>query len=150
MKRPSVTRPPVSRAAAPGQAGGGSAPRRRRRVVRALWPVLATLGLVLVLFTAVFPTRTFLAQRSATSAAQERLTVLREQSATLEARADQLQDDAEIERLAREQYNLVMPGEEAYAMLPAAPPEPPPVVAEEEPEDRNPLERLWDGVTGIF
>jgi cell division protein FtsB len=112
--------------------------------------VLATLGLVLVLFTAVFPTRTFLAQRAATSAAQERLTVLREQSATLEARADQLQDDAEIERLAREQYNLVMPGEEAYAMLPAAPEAPAQVAAEEEPEDRNPLERLWDGVTGIF
>jgi hypothetical protein len=43
-----------------------------------------------------------------------------------------------------------MPGEEAYAMLPAAPQDPPPAVAEEEPEDRNPLERVWDGVTGIF
>ena len=127
-----------------------STPRRRRRVGRALWPVLATLGLVLVLFTAVFPTRTFLAQRSATSAAQERLTVLREQSATLDARAQQLRDDAEIERLAREQYNLVMPGEEAYAMLPAAPQDPPPAVVEEESDDRNPLERVWDGVTVIF
>ena len=135
---------------ASGRGRGPIAPRRRRRVGRALWPVLATLGLVLVLFTAVFPTRTFLAQRSATSAAQERLTVLREQSAALDARARQLQEDAEIERLAREQYNLVMPGEEAYAMLPAAPSDPPPAVAEEESEDRNPLERVWDGVTGIF
>jgi hypothetical protein len=68
----------------------------------------------------------------------------------LDARAAELQEDAEIERLAREQYNLVMPGEEAYAMLPAAPPPPPPVPPEPEPEDRNVVERLWDGITGIF
>ena len=128
-------------------------PRRRlrvgrgRRVGRALWPVLATLGLVLVLFTAVFPTRTFLAQRSATASAREQLSVLREQSANLESRAEHLRDDAEIERLAREQYNLVMPGEEAYAMLPQAGPTTTlPVEPEEEPDDRNPLERLWDGI----
>src|SRR5918997_672100 len=105
----------MTRAAAPARAAVRPAPRRGRRVGRALWPVLATLGLVVVLFTAVFPTRTFLAQRSATASASERLSVLREQSAVLEARAEHLQSDAEIERLAREQYNLVMPGEEAYA-----------------------------------
>ena len=45
----------------------------------------------------------------------------------LEDRNDELADrvdgpgtDAEIERLAREQYHLVYPGEEAYALLPAA------------------------------
>ena len=126
--------------------------RRGRRVGRALWPVLATLGLVLVLFTAVFPTRTFLAQRSATSSAQEQLSVLREQSAALEARAEQLEDDIEIERLAREHYNLVMPGEEAYAMLPtAAPPTTTPPAAEAaSDDDRNPIERLWDDITGIL
>jgi cell division protein FtsB len=32
-----------------------------------------------------------------------------------------LHTDAAIERLAREQYNLVKPGEEAYAILPARP-----------------------------
>lgn len=126
--------------------------RRRRRVGRALWPALVTLGLVLVLFTAVFPTRTFLAQRSATASAQEQLWVLREQSAALEARAEQLQDDVEIERLAREHYNLVMPGEEAYAMLPtAAPPTTvPPAPETASDEDRNPLERLWDGITDLL
>ena len=125
-------------------------PARRRRLGRALWPVVATLGLVLVLFTAVFPTRTFLAQRSATSAAQEQLAVLREQSAALDARARLLQDDAEIERLAREHYNLVMPGEEAYAMLPAAPPTTLPVPSASEDDDRNLAERLWDGLTGLL
>ena len=126
--------------------------RRGRRVGRAIWPVLVTLGLVLVLFTAVFPTRTFLAQRSATASAQEQLSVLREQSAALEARAEQLQDDVEIERLAREHYNLVMPGEEAYAMLPTAPPPTtvPPAPEADADEDRNVLERLRDGITDLF
>ena len=126
--------------------------RRGRRVGRALWPALATLGLVLVLFTAVFPTRTFLAQRSATASAQEQLSVLREQSAALEGRAEQLQDDVEIERLAREHYNLVMPGEEAYAMLPTAPPPTtvPPAPEADADEDRNVLERLRDGITDLF
>lgn len=125
--------------------------RRGRRVSRALWPVLATLALVLILFTAVFPTRTFLTQRAATSAAEERLAALSEQNEVLEARAEQLQDDEEIERLAREQYNLVMPGEEAYAMLP--PPAPPTTTApapEDAPEDHNVVERAWDTITGLF
>ena len=57
---------------------------------------------------------------------------------------------AEVERLARKEHNLVMPGEEAYAMLPSAtPPTTAPVASDEEPDDRNPLERLWDGITGI-
>ena len=126
-------------------------PSRGRRVGRALWPVLATLALVLVLFTAVFPTRTFLSQRAATASAQEQLSVLREQSDALEARAELLQDDEEVERKAREEYNLVMPGEEAYAMLPSAtPPTTAPATPEGDADDRNPLERLWDGITGIL
>jgi cell division protein FtsB len=113
--------------------------------------VLATVILVAVLFVGVFPTRTYLAQRAATGAAHEQLEVLREQNELLEARARLLHDDAEIERLAREQYNLVRPGEEAYAVLPPPQPE---VVEEpeatEEPVNRNLLERAWDGLTGIF
>lgn len=125
--------------------------RRGRRVGRALWPVLATLGLVVVLFTAVFPTRTLLAQRAATASAEERLEVLTEQSAALEARAQLLDDDAEIERLAREHYNLVMPGEEAYAMLPpTAPPPTAPAEPADGPHGRNLAERLWDGFIDLF
>jgi cell division protein FtsB len=67
----------------------------------------------------LFPTQTFLDQRSATAEAQERLSVLRSQNEAFEERLDRLGSDAEIERLAREQYNLVYPGEEAYAVLPA-------------------------------
>ena len=92
--------------------------RTRRRLPRALWPALVSVALVGVLFLAVFPTRTYLTQRASTSAAEERLRVLREENTALEARIARLHRDGEIERIAREQYNLVRPGEEAYAVLP--------------------------------
>jgi cell division protein FtsB len=72
---------------------------------------------------AVFPTGTFLDQRTDTAEAEERLAVLREQNAAYEERVERLETPEEIERLAREQYNLVRPGEEAYAVLPAPLPE---------------------------
>ncbi|HEY9557604.1 MAG TPA: septum formation initiator family protein, partial [Acidimicrobiales bacterium] len=72
-----------------------------------------------VLAVGVFPTRIFLDQRAATSEAEQRLAVLREQNGAYEDRIERLQTDDEIERIAREQYNLVFPGEEAYAVLPA-------------------------------
>lgn len=67
----------------------------------------------------VFPTRTYLSQRQELSAERERLSVLREQNTRLAARVKKLHTPQEIERLAREQYNLVKPGEEAYAILPS-------------------------------
>ncbi len=72
---------------------------------------------------AVFPTSTYLDQRADTAEAEERLAVLRDQNDAYEARIERLQTVEEIERLAREQYNLVFPGEEAYAVLPAPLPE---------------------------
>ena len=129
------------------------------RLRRAVWPIVVSVVFVVVLFAAVFPTRTYLAQRASISRAEEQLDVLEEQNAALEERAAQLRDDAEIERLAREQYNLVRPGEEAYALLPSpAAPSPsstvpsgdalgPPAPGD---DDRNLLEKAWDAVTGWF
>jgi cell division protein FtsB len=95
---------------------------RRRRRRRVLWPLLATVALVGVLFTAVYPSRTYLGQRASLNRAQHQLDVLRTENGRLDEQIQRLDTDAEIERLAREQYNLVRPGEEAYAILPAAPP----------------------------
>lgn len=125
-------------------------------VRRAFWPILVSVVFVGILFAGVFPTRTYLAQRSATARAEEKLDVLGEQNAELERRARELQRDSEIERLAREQYNLVKPGEEAYAVLPPpmAPGEETPRVAARgsraDADDPNALERVWRAVTGIF
>ena len=67
----------------------------------------------------MFPTQTYLDQRRDTSEAEQRLRVLRAQNVAFKGRIERLQTVEEIERLAREQYNLVFPGEEAYAVLPA-------------------------------
>ena len=91
------------------------------KIRRAVWPVLVTVALVGFLFVAVFPTRTWMAQQQSIAEAEEQLRVLDEQNALLGERIASLQEDEEIERLAREQYNLVRPGEEAYAVLPPAP-----------------------------
>jgi hypothetical protein len=95
------------------------APSALRRAGRLLG--LAGGGAVVLgaLAIGLFPTSTFLDQRAATAEAQERLSVLRAQNASYEDRIEALETSEEIERLAREQYNLAYPGEEAYAVLPA-------------------------------
>jgi hypothetical protein len=72
-----------------------------------------------VLIYAVFPVRTYLDQRAATRRAQEQIEVISEQNARLEEQVGRLDTDEEVERIAREQYGLVRPGEEPYGMLPA-------------------------------
>ena len=76
-----------------------------------------------VLAAYVFPTRTWLDQRAALAETSEQLEALDAERDALEARLAELDSDAEIELIARSQYGLVKPGEEAYAVLPA--PEPP-------------------------
>jgi cell division protein FtsB len=104
---------------------GGEAerPSRVRRIGRLLGVVGGSVVVCGVLAVAVFPTSTYLDQRRDTSEAEERLAVLRAQNEAYESRIERLQTVEEIERIAREQYNLVFPGEEAYAVLPAPLPE---------------------------
>ena len=85
---------------------------------RAAWPLVTSVVFVGVLFLAVFPTRTYLDQRRELDAAERRAKVLAVQNQELEAKVQRLNTDAEIERLARQEYNLVRPGEEAFAILP--------------------------------
>lgn len=85
--------------------------------------VLIAVAVLAVLALWVFPTRTYLSQREATQRAEERLAVLQSETADLDTRAAALDTDSEIERLARADHGLVMPGEEAYVVL--RPPLPP-------------------------
>jgi hypothetical protein len=95
-------------------------PRSRGRRVGRLLGIVGGGACVLgALAIGVFPTRSFLDQRSQTSQTERRLTVLREQNKELSDRLAALKTPEEIERLAREEYNLVRPGEEAYSVLPA-------------------------------
>ena len=86
---------------------------------RAVWPLVVSVALVAVMFLFVFPTRTYLSQRSTLARAEARVTTLAAQNKQLSDRAALLNTDAEIERLARQDYGLVRPGQEAYAILPA-------------------------------
>ncbi|HWH35493.1 MAG TPA: cell division protein FtsL [Acidimicrobiales bacterium] len=118
---------------------------------RRLWVVLVTLAFVAVLVVAVFPTRTLLAQRASLNRVEEQLEVLDEQNRRLEERARRLGDDAEIERLAREEYHLIRPGEESFVVIPdpAAEPLAPPADGGGASED-HPLRQAWDWLADRF
>ena len=90
----------------------------RRRV---LWILLAAVTVIAALFIGVYPTRTYFSQRSALQKAQHQLTVLSDENAKLDQEAADLNTDARVEQLARENYGFVRPGEEAFAILPAPP-----------------------------
>jgi cell division protein FtsB len=110
------------------------------------WAVVVSVVAIGILFVAVFPTRTWLGQRTDLEATERRVAVLTAQNASLAARVERLNTDAEIERLAREQYNLVRPGEEAFAILPAPPaPRPRPRAALEEAPGF--WAELWDDLS---
>jgi cell division protein FtsB len=89
-------------------------------VKRVAWIAVPFVVLV-VLFVAIFPTRSLLDQRSRKGKAIRELAHLQRENAKLDNAVQVLHTDAAIERLAREQYNLVKPGEEAYAILPGRP-----------------------------
>ena len=99
---------------------------RSRRRSRLVLPVLTSLVAVGILFVGIFPTRAIIEQRRELADAEASLHFIEARNGELEERIDALGTDAEIERIAREQYNLGRPGEEVYAILPA-PPAPPAV-----------------------
>ncbi|MCY4163572.1 MAG: septum formation initiator family protein [bacterium] len=88
---------------------------------RSLVPLVVVLVVLATLFYAVFPLGTYLDQRSAIDAAEAELVTLYEENQELQNRMAALSDIDEIERIARMEYNLIFPGEEAYAILPQAP-----------------------------
>ena len=86
---------------------------------RLIVPVLVTAILVVVLVVGVLPTRRYLDQRAQIASASADLHDLQSTNDTLQAEADRLQTDAEIQRLARNEYGYVKAGEEPYHLLPA-------------------------------
>ena len=82
---------------------------------------LLTVFSVAFLFAFVFPTSSYLAQARQVHRTRHDLGVLREQNATLANEAAKLQTNAEIERIARERYNMALPGERLFSIVPVAP-----------------------------
>jgi cell division protein FtsB len=97
--------------------------RRARGASRTRLAAVLVVALVAatVLLLGFFPTRSYLAQRDSTQEAERELDELDRSNAELARRVDRLNDPAEIERIAREEYGLVRPGEQAFAVLPPPP-----------------------------
>lgn len=83
---------------------------------------VASLVLIGALFLFVFPTSAVLHQRGQLKEAEQRLSVLKDQSERLDQQNRRVQSDHEIERLARDRFNMVLPGEQAWAVVPAPTP----------------------------
>jgi len=88
-------------------------------VLAATLAVLAVVGLA---FAFGYPIGTLLGQRGQISAAEQHLQDLQHAAASLHRQAKALQGDAAVERIARQEYGLVRPGETPYVLVPAAPP----------------------------
>jgi cell division protein FtsB len=82
---------------------------------------LLTVFSVAFLFVFVFPTGSYLAQRRQVTRASHDLAVLRRQNYTLSNEAEQLKTAPEIERIARERYNMALPGERLFSIFPLPP-----------------------------
>ncbi len=110
--------------------------------------LFAALALVGVVALGVFPAQAWFHQRDERRALTAQEAALAAENQALQARTDQLRTDEEIERLAREQYNLVKPGEEAYAILPSREDaEPGHRDAPPPPDEPSLPARVWDAVT---
>ena len=113
-----------------------------------LW-VLLLLVVLAVTMAGIFPFRQIIAQRRAVDVAESKLIALVDENARLEAEVEALHTEAEIERLARERFGMVRPGEIGYFVIDeGAPPvtEPPPPVDLE--ADRAWWDEMWDFLTG--
>ena len=88
-------------------------------VRRARWSLALLVALAMAMFLLGFPLRTYMEQRSALGQARATADRLAVDNRSLKSEAARLQTPGEIERLARERYGLVRPGQEEYAILPA-------------------------------
>jgi cell division protein FtsB len=108
------------------------------------------LGALALTVSGVFPFRQLVEQRRAVEENRQQLIALEDENRRLEDDVAALYTDEEIERVARDQYGLVRPGETGYVIV-----SPPGAETEAEP-DAVPVEeahrpfwvRLWDWVTG--
>ena len=98
----------------------GDTGSRRPALLR--WVTLPTLAVTLVvvgvLSLAVVPTRTYLERRGEIVEAERQLAQLTAANETDAARIAALDTDAELERVARRDFRLALPGEEVYRVLP--------------------------------
>ena len=125
------------------------APRRRSRLRSMVFvALLVSVGLMAA---GVLPVQQYLERENQVDAAREQLAELEERNTALADDAAALASDQEIERIAREQYGFVRPGEVGYVVItpdPIVVDRTPPEPASDVEEPRNLLQRIWDFITG--
>ena len=109
----------AKRKAAPARPPRGAARDARQVRSHRLLLAGAVVFSAVVLF-AWFPASSLLSAHSNLKATQAQLASLHAQDAALAQEQKNLTDTNEIERIAREQYQLVSPGQQAYEVLPPA------------------------------
>lgn len=118
---------------------------------RIVWVVTLLLVVAVALvFSNVFPFRQILAQQELVAQKEQTLAVLQEENSRLTAAAGYLETEQGVEKIARQDFGYVRPGEVAYVVVaPAdeadfvpAPPEP------VEELDRAWWDGIWDFLTG--
>lgn len=112
--------------------------------------VLAALVGLVVAALGLLPYRQVLARERAVALSESKLDALVEENLRLEQLVTVLQTDGEVERLAREQFGLVMPGEIGYvAVVPDGIVDPVPSAGITTIERDQPWwRRFWDFLSG--
>jgi cell division protein FtsB len=118
MARASRKAPSRARATEAGPPGGAAG--RVGSVGRARLALVGALVVSAIVLFAWFPASSLLSQRSNLAGAEAQLGALHKQDAALAQERKNLSDAGEIGRIAREQYQLVSPGQQAYQVLPPA------------------------------
>jgi type II secretory pathway pseudopilin PulG len=108
--------------------------------------------LLLALFalaaTAVYPLRQYVSQQDRIERLQAKQQALAAENARLEAERKRLQDPAYVQQLAKRDYHVVSPGEEAWVVTgtpPASATSPSATAADPDPPW---YKRAWQGLTG--
>jgi len=125
----------------------------RRPWLRHPWLAASLLALLAVLVLGAFPVRAWLDQGRQRDQLAARVATLTTTNADLARQAEELKDPKRVEALARERYELVRPGEEAYAILPTG--EPPasataPAAAPAGPSHQGWWSRTWSKLTSLL
>jgi len=121
---------------------------QKRKRPGAIVAVLLLVVLAIVL-AGVFPFRQLIAQERLVENTQAKLDALVVENEGLQAEIDAVASRTELERIAREQYGMVRPGETSYVVELDGGPVPEGTIAPQEDLDsRSLLERFWDFLTG--
>jgi cell division protein FtsB len=109
--------------------------------------------LLLVMFalaaTAVYPLRQYVSQADRIQRLQDKQRALQAENQRLEQQRARLKDPAYVQQLAKRDFQLVEPGEEAW-LVTGTPPTTAPAPAPP-PEPQRPwYQRAWRRVTGLF